>query len=305
MENGLLNKETLLSFCREFDYPDEAVAALSKAFDCIAADTDARGIFARILSSYEEGRSDVPFRTIAEQTDRAGRYACVPVETANLVLLILMSRHAQVLFKAAGMDETMFHESFLDLRYKLFECQKMRGVWGNFVFSWNARWYDASRVALGRLQFEIGPAPCVIQAAGRVIERGYPLINVHIPSNGRLTPEAVQDSYQRAVAFFTPRLPGKEILFRCSSWLLFRRHAELLGENANITRFAAAYHLYDWGNYASAAASDLWRIFYRDAGKAPAELPRRTSLERAYAGLLLRGELPGFGAGILPADEIG
>ena len=91
----------------------------------------------------------------------------------------------------------------------------------------------------------------------------------------------------------------------CLRQLAFRRHAELLGENANITRFAAAYHLYDWGNYASAASSDLWRIFYRDAGKAPAELPRRTSLERAYAGLLLRGELPGFGAGILPADEIG
>ncbi|HII79717.1 MAG TPA: DUF5596 domain-containing protein [Methanosarcina sp.] len=45
--------------------------------------------------------------------------------------------------------------------------------------------------------------------------------------------------------------------------------------------------------------TDSWRIFGKDAGKPPVDLPRDTSLQKAFAEYLEKGGTPGVGYGIL------
>ena len=71
--------------------------------------------------------------------------------------------------------------------------------------------------------------------------------------------------------------------------------------NLHEGRFAEDFELYDSGE--SREGEDLWRIFYKNAKNPPDQLPRSTTLERVYADLLMRGELPGWGSGVLLAER--
>lgn len=50
--------------------------------------------------------------------------------------------------------------------------------------------------------------------------------------------------------------------------------------------------------------SDLWRIFYSEYANEPKDLPRNTSLERAYADWLAAGNAIGGGSGFFIYDRL-
>ena len=91
-----------------------------------------------------------------------------------------------------------------------------------------------------------------------------------------------------------------KVLFGCGSWLLYPRMKEFLPSHMNILKFQSDFHIVAWAEKDD--FHDAWRLYGRDAGKAPADLPRDTSFRRAYADWLLSGHKAGDGLGFFLFD---
>ncbi|WP_090647907.1 acyltransferase domain-containing protein [Paenibacillus sp. UNC496MF] len=120
------------------------------------------------------------------------------------------------------------------------------------------------------------------------LQKGDPVLNVHVPEGERLSPEACRDSYARAAAFAAAHFPGNPYrAFVCDSWLLAPAFRTLLPESSNIVRFQRDYHLLPVLSNESQA---LERVF--GYGTTLADLPSakaETSLQRIVRDHLAAG----------------
>ena len=114
-----------------------------------------------------------------------------------------------------------------------------------------------------------------------------------------LTEQSLRESYRQAAAFwekyeaaFCPA--GRPVLWCCDSWLLSPMLAQCLPASSAIRTFARAYELYDVD-----PADESFYFWLFGGKKEPEELEQRTSLQRAVAEKLRRGEPIGSARGFL------
>ena len=123
------------------------------------------------------------------------------------------------------------------------------------------------------------------------------MIGTHIPATGPLTPESVEDSLERASAYFSAhyadlgegRPPGAPAFgreFRCSSWLINPLLTSELGADSNLGSFAQRWEVLSRTPGDDGAAFFVWG---RRPPYDPAELPRTTRLERLVGERLADG----------------
>jgi hypothetical protein len=204
----------------------------------------------------------------------------------------LRSRYAE-----RGFSEHLFYNSMMDLRYKLEECRLVYGVVGSFVCKWFRRFFDLSRFALGRLQFETVETKENYILFGKTVLAGSPAINVHIPRTGtRLDRDEVLASYCLAEDFFNPLFSDGPILFTCNSWLLDPWNETVLKPESNLARFAKDFIIVKSGLYEN--YDEAWRLFDCKFNGDVTELPQDSSLRRAYARRIGNGEKMGWGIGL-------
>ena len=205
-------KAYLQHFFEEFSYEKEDADFLTAAYDAIAGDTEAHSLWQASLSLYE---ADVKtnFDVLLSNASRAGERVGVHPFTAELLMSICLSESMRKHYKKAGYSDALFCDTILDLRYKLTECKRVKGVIGSFVASWFSGFFDLSRVTLGRLQFEIIPFDTEYERDGKKIKKDTPVVNVHIPGSGEpLSSELCEDAYARTYAFFKDKV-GKPFAF--------------------------------------------------------------------------------------------
>lgn len=76
-----------------------------------------------------------------------------------------------------------------------------------------------------------------------VLQKGDTVIQLHIPSGGKLDAAAVAESIQRMRDFTAAYYPEyKYKAFACASWMLNPKLADLLGEDSNLVRFGRLFH---------------------------------------------------------------
>ena len=201
----------------------------------------------------------------------------------------------------------IFTNSLRDLEFKRKECQDVYGVNGIFVGFWYDRFFDISRFALGRLQFELIPYPFEKEYTekGRTVRKGDTVINVHIPSDGPLRKEDADAAFQMAEDFYRGKLmDGKTpdayiseepAAFMMESWLLDPDLMNLLPEG-NLKNFVERFTLLTYEK--AEQFGDGWRVFQNEWKRTPEELPRRTKLQKAIADYLQKGGKLGEGYGI-------
>ncbi len=115
---------------------------------------------------------------------------------------------------------------------------------------------------------------------------GDPVLDIHIPAIGPMTPEACEESAARAVEFFPRHFPdcAPARALVCNTWMLDPQLTAWLPESSNIAQFQRRFYLHPVETDAWAA---LRFVFELDvpygSTKAPDTdgLPRKTSLERA------------------------
>ena len=213
------------------------------------------------------------------------------------VALACLSQRLRQRYRQQGIDDGIWQNTMLDLKYKAVECHLVEGVWGTFVAKWNEGFFNMTRFALGRLQFELKPFGYEYAKNGVVLTPDSSVINTHIPrSEQPLTQESVQESYALAADFFKERLQGAPVAFYCSSWLLFDRHREMLKPASNIRRFIEDFDIVEAGEYKD--YGEVWRLFDKRYTGDPDGMPADSSLRRAYIALMKKGEKTGFGKGV-------
>ncbi|HOF87632.1 MAG TPA: hypothetical protein PLZ36_05940, partial [Armatimonadota bacterium] len=121
-----------------------------------------------------------------------------------------------------------------------------------------------------------------------VLRPGDPVLDMHIPADGRMDYDACGASVRAAPAFFARHVPEKPapVAFTCFTWLLDAQYEELLPADANIVRWQREFHAFP-------VLSDDLDPFFRVFDGKPADLsaaPRDTALRRALLDTTLAGK---------------
>ena len=177
----------------------------------------------------------------------------------------------------------------------------MKNTVGSFVAWWFPGFFNMTRFALGRLQFEIVTYKGEdYEKQGRILKKGDRVINVHIPrSETPLTKEATDASYAQAAEFFADALLSRQVVFVCDSWLLLADTLEVFPKHTNTYRFIHEYDVVKNSYSPEGRYGDAWRLFNMDYTGNIEDYPENTCMCRAYKDYLRRGGRGGSGFGIL------
>lgn len=290
--------EYALRFMSELDFDREAIDFLGECMKKIYVCERSREQFEYCIAKYKEN-IDADYKDFLSRADVAAEAAGVHSYSARLLLFICLSEHLRELYRQRGIDDAVWYDSMLDLKWKLWECRAVKGIWGSFVAHWFPRFFDMTRFAFGRLQFELVEFKGDYEKNGKVLRAGDKVINVHIPRT--LTPlseESRKDAYAKAAEFFGDKTEGAPIAFVCSSWLLYPEAEKILPEHSNIRGFAKDYDVIRSKTNEADDLHDMWRLFDMDYTGDINDYPENSSLRRAYKKFLLDGNRTGSGYGV-------
>ena len=293
-------KSYLKEFYEEFDYPEEARAALDEAYDTITADKARADAWADILRAYDESGA-INFNDIKPICEEISEASGVHQYTVKLLIHICLTKRLKARYEEEGYPYELWFGAALDFKWKLIECHIVHGIWGTFVAdgNWFSRWYDLTRFAIGRLQFETIKFNKEYEKDGKKLTKDSKVINVHIPRTGTsLNHELVLKSYASAKEFYKKEFGDEPIAFYCSSWMLFPEQANFLNERSNVLKFMLDYDPLTSGIFPEENKSALWRIFDCPITDDIASLPEDSFLKQAYKKYLLGGGKLGFGSGV-------
>lgn len=286
-------RKYLEGFMRECAYQRDDISALLSAYDKLLASYSCE--LSALVSEYDTGYN-IDYEASLGRMKELSHLAGIHEYTGALLLFLCYTKRLREYYKEAGISDEIFLSSVLDLRYKLDECKCVYGIVGSFVAKWFSGFFNLTRFALGRLQFEIVEFGGEYEKDGVKLTPDTKVINVHIPRTGtRLDRESALESYKLAKEFFAPIL-GNRIAFICSSWLLFPRHREMLNPTSNLLAFMNDFDVYASGEYEN--YNEVWRLFDTMYDGDVSHLPADSSLRRAYIDLISRGEKTGWGKGV-------
>ncbi len=289
-------KENVQSLMERLDYPQDAQKVFFDALDRIAQDKIASTWLSRLMAQYDESEN-CDYKQMLLDIKALGNAMEIHEYTSGMLLFLCLAEKLRERYAERGMDESIFYNSMSDLRYKLEECRLVYGGVGSFVCSWFPGFFRMTRFALGRLQFEVITTKKEYQVDGVTLAGGTKLINIHIPRTGtKLDHGEVLESYRMAAEVFAHDFEDRPMVFHCSSWMLDPWHATVLSPTSNMIAFYNDFKIVETGNYEN--YSGVWRLFDRLYEDNIAEMPRDTSLRRAYVDRIERGEPVAWGRGI-------
>ncbi len=295
-------KNYLKNFFDEFEYPEEAKVVLFSAFEKIYNCESAWNYFDALIKNYEETDKFSGGQTLNDST-LAAREAGILDDQGTLLIFCCYSKHLREMYIKNGIDTKIWYDSMRDLRYKAIECYKVRGYWGSFVSGWFPGFFSLGRFALGRLQFEksaYGEEKIAYEKHGLNIKHGSPVLDVHIPSSGRMPYEEVLASYKMAYEFF-PEFRMNGLLPICgASWLFHKGVYDSVKKGTNVDKFINDYEVitaWDTPDF-----PDCWRLFDMGYTGNPDDLPSDGSLRRGIVEYLKNGGVMGEAYGILLFD---
>ena len=292
-------REYVVNFLNDFDYPEEAKKELIEAYDILVSDDFCKGELDEIMKLYE---ADIKFDygIIFKKTPEMEKKCGVHHYKSERIVFILLSKHLKALYKAEGIDESIWFNSMLDLKYKLFECKAVKNMWGSFVAWWFPGFFQLNRFALGRLQFETNAYDQADYTKdGKTVKKGDTVIGVHIPRT--LTPldkPSYDAAFDMAREFFKDKMNGAPMAFTCCSWLLYPDNIDILPEKSNVRKFMLEFDIINKFDDKPGEYADMWRLFDMDYTGNFDDYPEDSSLRRAFKAHLKNGGKTGEGYGI-------
>ncbi len=133
-----------------------------------------------------------------------------------------------------------------------------------------------------------------------VLEAGDPVLDVHIPAQGKLGPASCDEAFARALMFFPKYYPEHAFkAFTCGSWLVDPQFTQLM-PGSNMAAFAHRFHHMPHG-----VANDDQAYELGLGGRRPLnELPRDTSLRRTLVEHLEKGGHWWYTNGVVLREEV-
>lgn len=192
-----------------------------------------------------------------------------------LACMLKASADAYRFYRTKRISDTIYFDTMGCYPRFVEETHQRTGRWSFARGWWTVRQAGCRLFRIGTLEYEI--------------ERGGEdgAIQIHIPSDGDLSPAAVDRSFEKARDFFVryyPEMVGCP--YCCRSWLLDGQLAEMLGDESHILAFQRRFELLDEGEVSSEVFQ--W-VFCRQGPGDLASLPEKTSLQRNMKRHLLAG----------------
>ena len=288
----------LETFFNEFDFPQDSREFLTDAYVQLAKNDKANKFLTQAAETYRKD-FNCDYLDMLENCKLIAEETAIHEYTVSLLLYICLTKYSKKHYEKHGYSEELWHNTFVDLRYKLIECKLIKGIHGTFVARWISGFFALTRFGFKRLQFEISEAKRDYKYANKEIKANDPVINVHIPRTGTpLTPAEVEKDFKAAAEFFKDSFKNSPVAFACHSWLLFEKLKDFLNAKSNIVAFMNKFDIIftdylEAGNY-----NQVWRLFDVDYKDSLDNLPEDTSLRRAYKQYLKDGGKWGAGYGI-------
>ena len=135
----------------------------------------------------------------------------------------------------------------------------------------------------------------------RVLAKGDPILQMHIPAGDKLTPEECVGTMRRAVEFFRRHFPDRApAAVTCHSWMFSPHLEEILPASSNLVRCLRECYLHP---VEGRPFGGLWFVFLRDDIN-PATAPRDTSLQRGILDWLAKGNAWHDGGMFILTDDL-
>lgn len=293
-------KKHLKKFFLAYDYPEDSVKQLLEAWEKLENSAE----FISLVERFYTDNCPIP-KEIETVMDAVSEAVGVHPYTAKFLYYCALTRDLPEEYNKRGISHVVMHDSLNDLRYKLMECLEVHGLPGFFSTSWFYGFFKLQLFKLGRLEFHVVPYKGEDRTVGdQLLKNGDDIINIHIPSSGEPFDEAARyDSYEKAYHFFKEKFSKDVKVFHCHSWLLYKEQEKFLPEKSNIRGFMKDFNIVSSEEYET-PRDNMWRIFGKYADLPANELPRDTSLRRAYAEWFEAGNTCGFGRGYFMWDDV-
>lgn len=288
----------LNEFAKQYNYPEESVEVLLSSYDMLKND----GNFDLLLKSFYSD-TNISFEQLSDALGKISEHNSVNVYTTYFTFLVCLTPELKKEYNKADIDEEIYFDTVSDILYKLKECYETEKVWGITPIGWFNDIFRMKILAFGRLQYAIGKIWHNTTLAGKTINSGDDVVYIHIPSSGKpFDKDTRLKSYEKAHKFYKKYFSDDVPVFACESWLLFPQNREILGESSNIVSFMNDFKIISGAEYPD--NRNMWRIFGADADLPADQLPRKTSMQRAFADWIQKGHRLGGGVGVFIYDPV-
>ena len=300
MKNLAFLKDTANEYSCLLAFPLDAQTYLLSSLDRLCANEESFGAFSDMLEEYD-GSLACDIRANVIQMKSVSEKAGVHPLTGSMLLYLCMLPRLRRYFEEKGIPDALFLATVPDLLYKLTECKLVDGVYGisdGAAEGWYPNVFRCRTLTFERLQFVFDRADFECETDGVKIEKDTPVLHIHIPRTGtKIDRESIAASYRAAADYFAPAFGENPIIMTTRTWMFFPRHEEFLSPDSNMMQFYHDFQLVESGEYPD--YSQVWRLFDCYYTGNPDDLPQNTSLRRAYADLIRRGEKTGWGRGVM------
>lgn len=300
MKNSTLLKENAKESMALLAFEEEAREFLIASLDRVLENEETWHGFCRLLEAYDQS-CETDLRAAVAEMRILSEKAGIPAQTGALLLYLCMLPRLRRYYEEKGIDDAIFLATLPDLRYKMTECKLVEGVYGlsaGTAEGWHPNMFRCKTLAFVRLQFVFGSAGFECEVDGVKIEKDTPVLHIHIPrTGGKLDRESTLASYRAAADYYRPFFEGKPIVMTSRTWMFWPRHEEFLKPESNMMQFYHDFQLVESGEYDD--YSQVWRLFDCNYTGDVDALPQNTSLRRAYADMIRKGEKVGWGRGVM------
>ena len=160
----------------------------------------------------------------------------------NFLSYLYFCEALSAFYAEKGIPENILMDTLSDLPRWLDVWSGLKGELYLENTGWLNHHFRGELFQLGRLQFCMSPASGMLCPLG--IDKGEPIVDIHIPAAGPMTPASCAESIAQARQFFPTFFPDYEFrCFTCVSWLLDPTLREILKPESNILQFQKMFAL--------------------------------------------------------------
>lgn len=266
--------------------PADCVNALAQAQQKIQAEPAAFAAVKKAAVCMMEVQEEACVEQLKLAVEKSG----VCYVTTVAVMLIFAIPMMEQFYEDKGLSKELMWDSLIDVRCKLLEEHDCSGRWGTSAVGWYVRLYRAAIVKLGRLEFE--PVGYKWDTPWRGIQKGDPVMNMHIPSAGPMKLEDVMDSFRQAYRFYGYTEPMPVAI---ASWMMYPPVCEeVMKPDSNMKKFYDMFDVVE--QYEDPNNKNFWRVFNMNYGEGVLDkVPVDNSLRRGIYDMMKSGRHMGIG----------
>lgn len=200
-----------------------------------------------------------------------------------LCYMLLRAGEARAEFEKRGLPETVYVDTMACFSRFVKEHYVSYGRYGFDRGFWTVRQISCKLLRIGQLEYELTHLD------------GASAISLHIPTDVRLVPALLRESYQQARTLLEAAFPEyRDAPVFCCSWLLSPTLKMLLPPGSNILRFQRSFTVTPMES-----SRGYLQWVYKNPNLPLEALPEDTSLQRNLKAYLLSGGTFADGKGML------